>query len=120
MLDDLPSLEEATAELIAAAEAWAVESAALFNPAPPKPRQVIEVPDPALRCMSWGERPYRGDFEYLKGLVRPGETADREFPSAGRRCSKCGRPFKTTPRRRMLCKSCFASQSTSPFAPEMA
>ena len=48
----------------------------------------------------------------------PSPATDPRIDRPKRPCSRCGRSFKPTVRRRMLCAGCFGSASDSPMAPD--
>lgn len=66
---------------------------------------LIAVPDPALRCQTWGG--------FSAGPVETGVDdnksydPDEDFEGVERDCVDCGKRFSTTPKRRLLCHHCF-------------
>ena len=55
------------------------------------------------------------DVEENLDLNRP-RSSDPRFKPREKSCSRCGRTFETTGRRRMLCLTCFETAGRNPGA----
>ena len=66
----------------------------------------IKPPDPARRCLAWGE--IAVDVKGSPSASHPGAgKAVDLFEPKERPCARCGNRFTTTPTRRMQCARCF-------------
>ena len=82
------------------------------------PTHKIGVPDPSLRCRSWGEIP-KSTFKYPRGVPHaPPVIAQDGHQSRERPCARCGKTFATSATNRLLCRGCYLyAQADTRYSP---